>query len=136
MSIDELEAEALKLAPAARARLAERLLESLETLSDEENARLWADEAQRRMVVSFHELARLELNEAARYYESESTGLGQVFITEVERCANEIVQYPEAGVVVRGSIRRRLIRRFPYGVVSLLVKRKRSWPSRARLLPV
>lgn len=48
MSIDELEAEALKLAPAARARLAERLLESLETLSDEENARLWADEAQRR----------------------------------------------------------------------------------------
>ena len=48
MSIDELEAEALKLAPGARARLAERLLESLETLSDEENARLWAEEAQRR----------------------------------------------------------------------------------------
>ena len=48
MSIDELEAEALKLAPGARARLAERLLESLEALSDEENARLWAEEAQRR----------------------------------------------------------------------------------------
>lgn len=48
MSIEELEAEALKLAPAARARLAERLLESLETLSDEENARLWVEEAQRR----------------------------------------------------------------------------------------
>ena len=48
MSIDELEAEALKLAPAARARLAEKLLESLETLSDAENARLWAEEAQRR----------------------------------------------------------------------------------------
>ncbi len=48
MSIDELEAEALKLAPSARARLAERLLASLESLSDEENARLWAEEAQRR----------------------------------------------------------------------------------------
>jgi hypothetical protein len=48
MSIDELAAEALKLTPAARARLAEMLLESLEALSDEENARLWADEAQRR----------------------------------------------------------------------------------------
>jgi hypothetical protein len=58
------------------------------------------------VVVSFHALARLELNEAAQYYETESTGLvGQAFITEVERCANEIVQYPEAGVVVRGSIR-------------------------------
>lgn len=44
----ELEAEALKLAPEERARLAERLLESLEHLSENENARLWADEAERR----------------------------------------------------------------------------------------
>lgn len=36
MSTDELELEALKLAPRERARLAEKLLESLETLSDEE----------------------------------------------------------------------------------------------------
>ena len=48
MSIDELETEALKLKPEARARLAERLLDSLEDLSDEENARLWAEEAARR----------------------------------------------------------------------------------------
>jgi len=48
MSIEEIEAEALKLDPRARARLAERLLESLETLSDEENERLWAEEAERR----------------------------------------------------------------------------------------
>jgi len=48
MSIDELETEALKLKPEARARLAERLLDSLENLSDEENARLWAEEAERR----------------------------------------------------------------------------------------
>jgi len=48
MSIDELEAEALKLEPQARARLAERLLDSLERLSDEENERIWAEEAERR----------------------------------------------------------------------------------------
>jgi len=48
VSIDEIEATALKLAAADRARLAERLLESLEQLSDEENARLWAEEAIRR----------------------------------------------------------------------------------------
>jgi hypothetical protein len=48
MSIDELEAEALKLAPQARARLAERLLASLESLSDEENEQLWGEEAERR----------------------------------------------------------------------------------------
>jgi hypothetical protein len=48
MSIDELEAEALKLDPGNRARLAERLLASLEDLSEEEHARLWAEEAARR----------------------------------------------------------------------------------------
>lgn len=48
MSIDKLEAEALKLKPAARARLAERLLASLENLSDEEKAEIWAAEADRR----------------------------------------------------------------------------------------
>lgn len=48
MSLEELEAEALKLDPKARARLAGKLLESLENLSEEENTRLWAEEAQRR----------------------------------------------------------------------------------------
>ena len=48
MGIEELEAAALKLEPKARARLAGRLLESLEDLSSEENARVWAEEAQRR----------------------------------------------------------------------------------------
>lgn len=48
MSIDELRVEALKLGAGARARLAQLLLESLEDLSDEENARLWAEEAERR----------------------------------------------------------------------------------------
>lgn len=69
------------------------------------------------MVVSFHSLAKLELNEAAQYYENESPGLGQSFISEIERCTDEIVRHPDAGVVMRGSIRRRLVRRFPYGLL-------------------
>lgn len=48
MSLKELEIEALKLDPKARARLAGKLLESLEDLSEEEKARLWAEEAKRR----------------------------------------------------------------------------------------
>jgi hypothetical protein len=46
MNTEELEAEVLKLAPGDRARLAERLLRSLD--SDEENAKLWVEEAERR----------------------------------------------------------------------------------------
>jgi len=48
MSIQELEAEVLKLDPKARARLAGKLLNSLEELSEEEVTQLWAEEAQRR----------------------------------------------------------------------------------------
>jgi hypothetical protein len=48
MSTDELEADVLKLAPRDRAGLAERLLRSLETLYDEENAKLWAEGAEQR----------------------------------------------------------------------------------------
>ena len=48
MSIEELESEAMKLDPKARARLAGKLLESLDTLSDAENEQLWAEEAERR----------------------------------------------------------------------------------------
>jgi len=48
VKIEELEAAALRLDPRGRARLAERLLESLETLTPEENAQIWAEEAQRR----------------------------------------------------------------------------------------
>jgi hypothetical protein len=48
MKIQDIEVAALGLDPKNRARLAERLLESLESLSPEENARIWAEEAQRR----------------------------------------------------------------------------------------
>ena len=48
MAVRDIEAEALRLNPSDRARLAERLLDSPEALSDDENARLWADEAERR----------------------------------------------------------------------------------------
>jgi hypothetical protein len=48
MLIDELEAAALQLDLSGRARLAHRLIESLDELSPEEHLRLWAEEAERR----------------------------------------------------------------------------------------
>lgn len=48
MTTEQVETEALKLTPKARAELAEKLLKSLEDLSEEEIQRLWADEALRR----------------------------------------------------------------------------------------
>ena len=48
MGVEDIEARALRLPRRDRARLALRLLESLETLTDDENAAVWAEEAQRR----------------------------------------------------------------------------------------
>ena len=50
MTIDELKAEVLRLAPKNRADLARELLASLDALSESEIERLWLDEAERRLV--------------------------------------------------------------------------------------
>jgi putative addiction module component (TIGR02574 family) len=48
MTVADLEAKILELAPKERARLAQRLLESLEVLSESEVEALWLQEADRR----------------------------------------------------------------------------------------
>lgn len=78
----------------------------------------------------FHRLADRELNEAAQYYDLENPGLGSAFLEEVDRCLQSIQDHPEAGMILRGSVRRRPLRRFPY---ALLYKIK---PSAIRILAV
>lgn len=82
------------------------------------------------MVASFHDLAKVELNEAAQYYERDSPGLGAAFVTEVERSTAAILEHPEANPIVTGAIRRRLLRRFPYGLLY------RVRPEQVRILAV
>ena len=48
MSVDEITEEAIKLEPLARAALADKLIESLESEEPDEIQRLWAVEAIRR----------------------------------------------------------------------------------------
>ena len=78
----------------------------------------------------FHELAEQELNEAAQYYDLEDPGLGSSFLEEGDRCLQSIESHPEAGAILLGSVRRRLLRRFPY---ALLYKIK---PTGIRILAV
>ena len=82
------------------------------------------------MIASFHDLAKVELNEAARYYEQRSPGLGTAFVAEVERCTAAIVEHPEMSPIVMGTIRRRLLQRFPYGLLY------RVRPEHVRILAV
>ena len=67
--------------------------------------------------ISFHRLAELELNDAALYYEREKRGLGVKFLDEIDRYIEAILKNPNAGHSVRGPVRRRILRRFPYGIL-------------------
>ena len=67
--------------------------------------------------VSFHRLARRELNDGAQYYELESSGLGVRFLGAVEACVSAIVEFPDAGSNLPGNVQRRLVAGFPYGVL-------------------
>ena len=81
------------------------------------------------MRISFNPLAERELNDASQYFELESQGLGAAFLNEVERACALITEYPEAAPIVRGSIRRRLVRRFPYALLyACTATRSEFWP--------
>jgi plasmid stabilization system protein ParE len=71
--------------------------------------------------VSFHEIAELELNEAAKYYESKVNGLGLAFISEVERVTRQIQNNPESAPRILKAVRRKLLRGFPYSVMYSIV---------------
>jgi toxin ParE1/3/4 len=66
----------------------------------------------------FHPLAERELIAAARFYEIHARGLGADFIRQAERTLAEVLAHPTAGSPIVGStIRRRLMRRFPFVIV-------------------
>ncbi|MGH9877553.1 MAG: type II toxin-antitoxin system RelE/ParE family toxin [Nitrososphaerales archaeon] len=61
--------------------------------------------------------AEEEMLEAAEYYESQRRGLGRNFLAEVQRTVDRIAENPRLGQIVRQDIRRRLTRRFPFGIL-------------------
>lgn len=67
--------------------------------------------------VVFHSEAERELDEVASYYDGESPGLGGSFLDDVEYAIGQILQYPESAPLVNEAVRRKLLRRFPYGIL-------------------
>jgi len=60
--------------------------------------------------------ARAELLEAHAWYEGERPGLGRAFFAEVRSATALLRQMPDAFPVVHVSIRRVLLKRFPYAL--------------------
>ena len=70
------------------------------------------------MTLVFHPLAGREFIAAARFYETRAPGLGADFIRQLERTLAEVLIHPSIGSPFGGgAIRRRLMQRFPFGIV-------------------
>jgi len=61
--------------------------------------------------------AEEEMNEAARFYERRKKALGLKFLNAVERTIISILAHPRSGLALSPSIRRRIVRGFPFGVL-------------------
>jgi plasmid stabilization system protein ParE len=61
--------------------------------------------------------AEQEMLDAARYYESQAAGLGDDFLSKVESAVRDVAERPDMWPVIRLDIRRRLVHRFPYGIL-------------------
>ncbi len=61
--------------------------------------------------------AEKEMFEAAKYYESQAADLGIDFLSEAERAVGSIAELPLTWPVIEGEMRRRLVGRFPFGIL-------------------
>lgn len=61
--------------------------------------------------------AEQEMIEAALYYQSQTSGLGVDFLSEVEHALKFIIESPNTYPILKGELRRRLLRRFPFGIL-------------------
>ena len=69
------------------------------------------------MPVIFLPEAEQEMLESAIYYQSKASGLGIDYLSEVERAVKSIAESPNVWPILEGELRRRLIRRFPFGIL-------------------
>lgn len=68
------------------------------------------------MRVGYRLAAGRDLGEARAWYEAERVGRGVRFQRSIEALERLIAEHPEAFPVVRGSVRRALVSRFPHAL--------------------
>ena len=65
----------------------------------------------------FLSLALTEMADAAQFYDAHVRGLGDAFLDTINRAVQDIQQHPLRWLVIARGVRRRLVGRFPYGVL-------------------
>ena len=73
------------------------------------------------MRVQYHPAIEGELLDIINYYNDCCPGLGQHFLQEFEGQVLRVLQMPYRFVVIRGDIRRSLMKRFPFSIYFRIV---------------
>jgi plasmid stabilization system protein ParE len=68
------------------------------------------------VTVRIRETAQRDIDEAARWYESQHLGLGNAFLDELLTTSTRISEAPLAFPEVGRSARRAMLRRFPFAI--------------------
>lgn len=66
------------------------------------------------MTVTLQREARIDLEDAAKWYEGKVPGLGHEFLQEVESSFERITEFTDSYPIIYRSIRRCALRRFPF----------------------
>ena len=61
--------------------------------------------------------AEQEMLDAIAYYETQVRGLGDDFLKKMESAVADIAENPERWPTIKLNVRRRLLHRFPYGLL-------------------
>jgi plasmid stabilization system protein ParE len=71
--------------------------------------------------VRYHPEAEAELKEASTYLDSESPGLGDFFLDDVQDSLDLILFSPEISPVIQANVRQNILRKFPYSLIYTIV---------------
>ena len=72
--------------------------------------------------ITFLTAAEDEMIQSAQFYETQTNGLGTDFLTAVDFAVQSIHDNPELWPVIRNHVRRRLLKRFPFGILYRISK--------------
>ena len=68
--------------------------------------------------------ARIEMLDAAKFYKTRQAGLGDQYLDAIDRAVDNVEQFPRRWPLIGKGVRRRLVGRFPYGILYRVSRRE------------
>ena len=69
------------------------------------------------MNIKYLKIAREEFHDAIKYYETQQSGLGKKFQSDIRSSILRMKEFPNAYMIVKENIRRCLLHKFKYSIL-------------------